>query len=360
MSNEAIGMNEVERSAALHSYGVLDTPREEDFDDLAKIAAEVCGTPIAVVNLVDTHRQFFKAEVGLGVRETLLETSFCGHAILAEDMMIVPDAAMDPRFDCNPLVVGEPGLRFYAGALLRTPAGFPIGTMCVLDFEPRELNENQIRTLKLLARQAVTQLELRRAEAEQRLLNQELSHRLKNTLAMVQAIATQTLRSADDREMVDAFVQRIHTLSAAHDVLLQKSWAAAAMRDVVRAVLSPFGQTAQFDISGPDIQLGPRTTLSLSLLLHELATNAVKYGALSTPDGRVELRWHLEEENECPNLVLGWRESGGPPVEEPKRKGFGSRLIRMGLIGTGGVDLNYDQPGFSAELRASLSQMQQS
>ena len=109
-----------------------------------------------MVNLVDTHRQFFKAEVGLGVRETPLETSFCGHAILAEDLMVVPDAAKDPRFACNPLVTGEPGIRFYAGALLKTPDGLPIGTMCVLDHVPRQLDDMQLRILALLARQAMS------------------------------------------------------------------------------------------------------------------------------------------------------------------------------------------------------------
>ena len=113
---EAGGWDEAGRSAVLRSYDILDTPRERDFDDLAALAASICETPIAVVNLVDTARQFFKAEVGLGVCGTPLETSFCGHAILAEDMMIVPDATKDARFDCNPLVTGEPKLRFYTPA----------------------------------------------------------------------------------------------------------------------------------------------------------------------------------------------------------------------------------------------------
>ncbi len=160
------GSAEDRRSDALHSYSVLDTPREEEFDNIARIAAEVCGTPIAVVNLVDTARQFFKAEVGLGVRETPLETSFCGHAMLAEDFMMVPDATKDPRFNGNPLVTGEPGLRFYAGALLKTKEGLPIGTVCVLDTVPRQLDDHQVRTLRLLARQAMTQLELRKALIE--------------------------------------------------------------------------------------------------------------------------------------------------------------------------------------------------
>ena len=158
--------SEQERSEALDSFNILDTPPEADFDDLARIAAEVCGTPIAVVNFLDTKRQFFKAEVGLGVRGTPIETSFCVHALLMEDFLVVPDATKDKRFDGNPLVHDDPKLRFYAGALLKTREGVPIGTMCVLDHRPRELDENQMRTLRLLARQAMTQLELRRSLAE--------------------------------------------------------------------------------------------------------------------------------------------------------------------------------------------------
>jgi hypothetical protein len=159
--------HEVHRSKALRSYGVLDTPKEGEFDDIARLASEICETPIAIVNLVDTARQFFKAEVGLGIRETPLETPFCGHAILTDDFMMVPDAAKDPRFAGNPLITGEPGLRFYAGALLKTADGLPIGTVCVLDTRPRDLDKHQIYTLKLLARQAMTQLELRKALTEQ-------------------------------------------------------------------------------------------------------------------------------------------------------------------------------------------------
>ena len=156
------------RLKALDSFGILDTPSEESFDGIAELAAEICGTPIAVVNLIGDGRQFFKAEVGLGVRETPLDTSFCQQAILQEDFLYVPDAAKDARFACNPLVTGAPGLRFYAGALLKTAEGHPIGTVCVLDTRPRELTERQRAALRHLARQAMAQLELRRSLREQR------------------------------------------------------------------------------------------------------------------------------------------------------------------------------------------------
>lgn len=150
------------RLQALAAYDILDTPREAAFDEIAQLAADICGTPIAVVNLVGADRQFFKAEVGLGVRETPLETSFCAHAILEEDYLEIPDASCDPRFEGNPLVTGEANLRFYAGALLKDDAGMPIGTLCVLDTRPKELTELQRRTLRVLARQVMGQIDLRR------------------------------------------------------------------------------------------------------------------------------------------------------------------------------------------------------
>ncbi|MDR6992930.1 GAF domain-containing sensor histidine kinase [Luteimonas sp. 3794] len=163
---------ESRRLSALRSYGILDTPAEAVFEDITRIAAAVCGTPISVVNLIDADRQWFKSEIGLGVRETPLETSICAHAILEQDFLEVPDTTIDPRFASNPLVTGDPNLRFYAGALLKTPDGLPLGTVCVLDTVPRALTQVQIVTLQALARQVMAQLELRRMLVEAQALNQ--------------------------------------------------------------------------------------------------------------------------------------------------------------------------------------------
>lgn len=168
---------EAARLHALDRYRLLDTPREQDFDEIAEAAAELCDAPIGVVNLIGDGRQFFKAEVGLGVRETPLETSFCRQAILQEDFLYVPDASRDPRFEGNPLVTGSPGLRFYAGALLKTTDGHPVGTVCVLDTKPHELTERQRKGLLRLARQTMAQMELRRSlrtQDEQRLLHERI------------------------------------------------------------------------------------------------------------------------------------------------------------------------------------------
>lgn len=765
---------EARRLAALASYDILDTPVEEAFDEVAQLASEICQTPIAVVNLIGQGRQFFKAEVGLGVRETPFESSFCARAILEEDFLLVPDATQDPRFDCNPLVTGEPGLRFYAGALLKTGEGLPIGTLCVLDVKPRNLSPLQQKTLRVLARQVMAQLDLRlalrqradsearrsaivesavdyaiiaadltgqvtewnsgaeqilgwsaqemigqpvetfftpedrahgmvdhemrdavthgrgtderwhmrrngqrfwasgemmplyensvltgyvkilrdrtpekqradqltasearlrasqqagqigtfevdlatgvmsvtpqfcaifgvetadshvpatfenlvipedrhipsnartrgdaaalseveyrirragdgdlrwigrraeflcddeggplrmvgtvqditrrkraerkvaalldlgdrlrdagdlatviaaasqvlgetldvaragyalidpvggafdvehawaapgvspmtgrhdlahfdataralatgsmlaiddieqavdltddlrsyqamgtraqimvpllrkgelvgvlfaharnprgwtdternfarnladrtyaavakvQAEAHQALLNQELSHRLKNTLAMVQAIATQTLKPVTQRDAVQTLMSRLLALSTAHDILLQDDWQAVRLDQVAQGVLALHAGDRQIALDGPPVKLAPRAGLAVSLLLHELATNAIKHGALSQPGGRVSLDWRIEAGDAGETLLLAWVESGGPSVAPPSRRGFGSRLIQMGLVGAGHSDIAYPPTGLVARFSAPLQNL---
>jgi GAF domain-containing protein len=129
--------SERERLAVLDSYGILDTPPEKAFDDVVKLASQLLEAPIAAVNLIADGRQWFKSELGLGTREMPLDDSICKFALLEERQLIVPDTLNDARFACNPLVTGAPGLRFYAGALLKTAGGVPLGTLCVLDLHPR-------------------------------------------------------------------------------------------------------------------------------------------------------------------------------------------------------------------------------
>lgn len=180
--------DEQARLAALRRYRILDTEPERAFDDLTMLASYICGTPMALITLIDEDRQWFKSEVGIGVRETERSVAFCTHAIQHPGIMEVPDAREDPRFRDNPLVTGTPHIRFYAGAPLVTPDGHALGTLCVVDTEPRRLTAEQNRMLDALRRQAQAQLDLRlnlieleaalserdRAEAEQAALIGEL------------------------------------------------------------------------------------------------------------------------------------------------------------------------------------------
>jgi GAF domain-containing protein len=158
--------DEATRMVVLREYGVLDSLPEADFDDIAFLASYVCGTPMALVSLVDENRQWFKAKLGTEIAETSRDVAFCAHAILEPDeIFVIPDALDDPRFTNNPLVRGEPHIRFYAGAPLVSPEGLPLGTLCVFDHVPRTLSAAQSRAIGALAREVVVHLELRRALA---------------------------------------------------------------------------------------------------------------------------------------------------------------------------------------------------
>ncbi|SDM21732.1 PAS domain S-box-containing protein [Methylobacterium phyllostachyos] len=203
--------------------------------------------------------------------------------------------------------------------------------------------------------------ELKLAEAHQTLLMQELAHRMKNTIAMVQAVAAQTMRNAVSLESAgEALSARLLALAKAHDVLLQGSFARASLVGLVAGAVSLHddGMTGRFRISGPDVTLGSRHGLTLALMLHELGTNAAKYGALSVADGRVGITWAVIEAESGPQLRFRWEETCGPPVTPPTRSGFGTRLIARSLVhGFGGTaQLSYPPEGavliFEAPLEA--------
>ena len=614
---------EDDRLRSLYAYQVLDTPEEQAFDDLARAAAKVCEAPMAAVSLVDAARQWFKAEVGLGVRETPREVSFCAHAMHDDALFIVPDTHSDLRFRDNKLVTGEPGLRFYAGASIRAQDGAPLGALCVLDTRPRPqgLSAVQAQMLRVLADQVEPHLRLRlavrereahverhqaaaqasltrearllsvlesaelgwwdwdvaadrmiasqdlarafgldgasaplgaplaslcasihpqdrasvrdamaqamktgepfreeyrllgpdgtrwvssrgrclrndrgepsrfagvvvditarmetearlreadigrelaldaarlgrfdhdvvagtrfydaralqmltvtaeeaqdsatlfsrihpedrqrvmdaqtaarnperrgpyrevyrvcdpalgetrwisgvgrtqfdngvctrfmgvledvteakQAETHRLLLIHELNHRVKNTLALVQAVVDASLRNASDPAAARADIMgRIQALSRAHDILTAQSWSAASTSEVVEGVVASLSLPRErLRIAGAPVQLGPKPALQLTLALHELATNTLKYGALTNGIGVVEMSWGVHPEVAGQVFRFEWIERGGPAVTAPTRRGFGSRLIeRLTATEFGGeVELSYAPDG---------------
>jgi PAS domain S-box-containing protein len=191
-----------------------------------------------------------------------------------------------------------------------------------------ELEQHFISLLDLTSHKA--------KEERLRLLLDELNHRTQNTLATVQSIAVQTLRGAADEAVVEVFEGRILALSRAHSLLGRDSWEAVSLRDVMGQMLQPFGlddpRVDRFSVEGEDVRLAPKAALTLAMVLHELATNAAKYGALSTADaGTIEIAWELDPAPLGRRMRFRWQENGGPPVQPNGRKGFGSRLIEGAL-----------------------------
>lgn len=201
--------------------------------------------------------------------------------------------------------------------------------------------------------------ERKEAEERQQMLVNELNHRVKNALATVQAIAAHTLNVAEvPAEVRERFTSRLMALAKANDLLVAETWQGAALRAIAEQVASPHAGAERFTIEGPDVQLTPKAATAMALALHELATNAAKYGALSVPDGRVELRWSVEGAGDDRRFHLTWRETGGPSPQKPVHIGFGTRLIERGLRNElrADVQLDYVAEGLICTLTAPLAE----
>ena len=228
--------NEKARLKALFDYQVLDTEAEKVFDDLTLLAAEICQTPIALISLIDPKRQWFKSKVGLDANETSRDIAFCSHAILEDEIFQVCDTLEDERFFDNPLVTGDPNIRFYAGAQLIAPSGYAIGTLCAIDSQPKQLSEQQCRSLAILSREVIAQLELRQKISQLEQVNRNktaflsnISHELRtplNAIVNFSALMVDKLSSTNNpayqqqqhhAELIDTSAK--HLLSVINSVL---------------------------------------------------------------------------------------------------------------------------------------------
>ncbi len=338
------------RLAALRSYGILDTPREAEFDEVVEVASAICDAPIAVINLIDHGRQWFKAEVGLGVRETPIDSSICAHAILQPDLFIVPDTTLDNRFCDNALVVGDPHLRFYAGALLQTPEGFPLGTVCVLDYKPRNLDEKQKAFLRLMANQVMKMIDLRRINAaehtarlqaeelvqENQTLIREGDHRVMNSLQLVQSIISLQSRNAISEEtkaQLKMAGNRVLAIATVHKQLhLTGSLEEVAIDTFLQRLCESLKHTAPAQIAAINVTAAPMKLRSdmasgLGLLVAELVTNSFKYaypsgqrGSVNVDFKEVPTGWRLEVSDQGQGLPAGF--------DVDQSTGFGMQVIK--------------------------------
>ena len=287
--------NQAQRLQALYSYRVLDTPREKDFDDIVALAAAICGTEISVVNLIDVQRQWFKAEVGLGVRETPLATSLCSHVILGDDFTEIHDTQLDTRMADNPLCSGDEGLRFYAGALLIADNGLPVGTLCVLDRKPKKLDAMQRYTLNVLARQVVVQLEMRKALRTAEMLRQEVDHRVKNSLQSLSSLARVQKRSLKTEEAITAvssIQSRIDAVSTLHSLLYKSD--TGSRIDLAAYVAAICGHLAAVAPNGVTVThqtkqawVSSSQAVAAGTLVNEFVSNSFKHAFPNQGVGKV-------------------------------------------------------------------------
>ena len=365
--------HERKRLAAVRRLDILDTPPDGAFDRITAIAARELNVPVAIISIVDHDRIWFKSHHGIDSEQIGRDPGLCASCILQDGPWLVTDAKREPRTLTNPLVAGDFGLQFYLGVPLRTQDGFNLGTLCVLDWVPRTPTEGNIALLTNLAGVVMDELELRlsakaasaahheelvrREQREERIraLMRELAHRSKNLLAVVEAIARQTASgSASVVDYVGRLSARIRGLSHTHDLIADEDWKGARLDDLAARQLAPFidQDPHRINYSGPPVVLNPVAAQNIGLAFHELGTNALKYGALSNPHGQVHLSWQITTDQ----LVITWREEGGPPSTALTRKGFGyavlARLAPDALQGQS--SLAFEPNGFSLQMRLPL------
>lgn len=355
-----------ENAALLRLADEMARCPEQMLGTLCDVVMDVCDAQSAGVSLTTPQGNFYWPAISGAWAKYLgggmpRDASPCGEVLRHDSVLMFYDVHMD-----FPAAAGaEPRIReillapFHSGEK-------PIGTVwAIIHDDSKRFDLEDKRCLSSLSKFAGVAFQMGEADraandarAQLTILNEELGHRLKNMLAMVMAIATQTLGDVKERDAIDAFQQRLQAMGKAHDVLIDQTWTAAPIALIAEGVLGSIGQLGRADIDGPNVTLGPRSALSLAMVLHELGTNAMKYGALSA-DGRVSVQWSVEGSDRDSRLSLIWQESGGPRVKTPTRKGFGSRLIRMGIHRSGETTLAYEPEGLRAALTVPLSAAQQ-
>ena len=348
---------EKQRLDVLRDFGVLDTGPEQDFDDLAQLAAAICEVPVALVSLVDTDRQWFKARVGIDDAEMPLSQSICAHVIRANDFTEIPDTTADPRTADNPVVTGPDHIRFYAGALLKTSQGVSLGTLCVLDRVPRKLTDLQKQTLEVLADQVMRQLELRRALADAEILRKEVDHRVKNSLQSIESLIRMQSRQAASPEVktaLDAVRGRLATVSGLHLALYQTETGASVdiatfLKKVVETVAQQLPRGVKVDVDIAPILLPSRLASALGMIVNEAITNAGKYAFQGRKTGRVTIsgarfgdNYRLVCADDGPGLGDG--EGGGT--------GLGLRIIEASAQQLGG-DMQFLDRGIGTAIEVA-------
>ena len=361
------------RLATLARYGILDTPRERDFDEIVQLASEICEAPISVVNLIDEHRQWFKAEVGLGTRETPLATSICSHVILEADYVEIHDTLKDSRTKDNELCLAKDGLRFYAGCLLKPDNGLPLGTLCVLDTKPRTLTDFQKRALSILARRVMRELDLRLALRDQDVLRNEMDHRVKNSLQTVASYVRvyqgqMKKGEIDASDVLDAVARRIEAVSALHAALHKSDDGREVELDdylgqLVDYLKDSVPNNVTIRLAAIAASVESQTANAVGMIVSEFVANSVKHGFRDRAEGRVLIQMTTDADGlhiECRDNGVGVNSVSGSQVsdgERPSRNsGLGTRLVASAASQIGAkLTRTSDESGYQLRLTLPVS-----
>jgi two-component sensor histidine kinase len=367
----------LEQQRVLAEFGELALTSEA-LDDILDKGCELVGraldSPLAKLMELLPDGTTFKVRAGFGWKPGVV-----GHVIVTADenspegltlkqgAVISNDIAREERFAYHGFMKDH-GVQAFVNVLVLSSGGRPpFGVLQVDSRRPREFTRSDIEFLRSYANllgAAIERLrvmdQLRTAVRDKDLLIGELNHRVKNTLTTVQSIASQTLRNAPDLEHASTAIEsRLIALSQVHNVLTDQSWAQVALHEIVAQAVEPYRSRGEnrIHVQGPPVQIPPRMALALAMALQELATNAVKYGALSNGVGQIGIHWNLNGQRTPDRLHLVWQETEGPPVREPGRRGFGTRLIERSLANdlNGQVRIEFAPTGVLCSVDAPLA-----
>ena len=337
---DIIPPNETERMAAVRRYDILDTPPDGAFDRITALAARRFGVPIAIISIVDEDRIWFKSHHGLPVEQIDREPGLCASAILGNDPFLLADASLDARSLANPLVAGEFGLRFYAGVPLTTSDGHNLGTLCVIDKEPRPIDDRQIEDLKDLASLVMDQIEMqlaaKRAVGQAKLMAKEIDHRVMNSLQFVSGLLSMQSRmpAVDEGAALQLAANRIAAVAQVHRHFSSDVSDEASCIDYLRRLCADLSAILDRPVSviGSEGNVPTTSIQPIGLLVSELVTNAAKHGA-----GRIDVSYTADN---GAHLIIVCDEGPGlapdfdPAVDRPS---LGMRIVTTLVRQLGGT-----------------------